>query len=232
MEDLKLRKTITILGGVKRSGKTRFALKWANYLAKDKKVLFLSWSSFSERLIYILEEMGETISKNLLIETNYDVFDIKAFSEIDNRLSRDSFDIIFFDDLHLSSFDQFEAFPYEESFKILTPLLFLANEFNVKIILVSDLSVFHQSDGSDNMYDIIQYFQRIYNNRWPKKLMQHTCQILFLFRPYLHNYKTDKNGCSTQNIVELHDIRNNSIESTFRFDNLNEKIFSSYQKEN
>lgn len=82
MENMQLEVGINVFGGLKRSGKSRFCLKWANHLAQTQKVLFINWSSFAARLNAELVEMGEIPHENLNINTLFEYLNAESFFDI------------------------------------------------------------------------------------------------------------------------------------------------------
>lgn len=199
MNRIDLPKGFTFLSGRKRGGKSRFALKWANHLAKTQKVLYLNWGSYEEKHIHDLKQMGDEISLGLTIDSEYDFLDSNSFIEIYNHLEKDRFDVVFFDDIQYTVYNHFNDNYFADQSAISNALVFLSQLLDVKVILVSEVSDMWNEYRGD-----LDLLLRIF----PREIVNKSNQIYFLNRPYLNDFKEDHNGNSTIHHIELISLKN------------------------
>lgn len=144
---LKLSQGLNILSGYKKGYKTSFVLKWANYLAKDNKVLYINWAKQESVFTDRLKEMGEEVNPNMVIDSLYEYLDATASIEIFEKIEEEKFDIIFFDDIIVNSDRNYEDEYFKYCGDVAMVLDFIANRLKIKIVLT--ISVKQQSKLTD-----------------------------------------------------------------------------------
>ncbi len=147
MNKLKLSQGLNILSGYKKSHKTSFILKWANNLAKDNKVLYINWAKQESVFIDQLLSMKEKVSPNLVIDSIYEYLDANAFIEIFEKIEDEKFDFIFFDDIIVNSYRNYEDKFFKTCDDVAVALDFIARKLNTKVILT--ISINQQSKLAD-----------------------------------------------------------------------------------
>ena len=205
MDKLDLPKGLTFLSGWKRGGKSRFALKWANHLAKNQKVLYLNWGSYEAKHLHDLKQMGDDISPKLEIDSSYDFLDSNTYIEIFTHIEKEGFDVVFFDDIQYTIYNHFNDNYYADQSAICNAMVFLSRLLDVKVVLVSEVTEMWNGHVSD--LSLKQY---------PRELVNKCSQIYFLNRPYLNDFKEDINGNSTLHHIELISLKNTNNEAFTR----------------
>jgi len=143
MNKLKLSQGLNILSGYKKGYKTSFILKWANNLSKANKVLYINWAKQESVFINQLLSMGEQISPNFIIDSLYEYLDANAFIEIFEKIENEKIDIIFFDDIIVNSYRNYEDKYFKTCDDVAVALDFIARKLKTKVILT--ISVKQQS---------------------------------------------------------------------------------------
>jgi len=210
---------INLFGGLKRSGKSRFCLKWANQIAQTQKVLFLNWTSFSEKLQSELIEMGETPHKNLSIYTMSEDFNMEIFLDIYDLIETDKFEVVVFDDIYLNERNRMDCDYLECDSALIRGLSFLVKQLNVKILLPNDVKPFFRLEQP-------VFHTDIKNFKFSHNLLTISKNIWFMYRPHFCGVFETPDGQPTIDKIEVFSLKNASLkEYVILFDNKVLKLY-------
>jgi KaiC/GvpD/RAD55 family RecA-like ATPase len=197
MDRLKLSSGLIAFGGEKGIGKTRFALKLGNHLARAEKVLFLSYQDYSEKLITDIREMDGFISDNLEVNTSMDYYGVGSFLEIIKYVEAGDFRTVIIDDLFSFNRDQFYEFDDHGRDAAVDALLYLVTQLKIRLVFNIDIHSSHQN-----------HTPRIRDFNWSRKIVNNCSQILALYRPAHFGITEDENGNSLEDLIEIYDLKN------------------------
>jgi hypothetical protein len=204
MDRIKLQNGLIAFGGRKGEGKTRFALKLANHLAKTEKVLYLSYQDYSEKLQKKLTVTDGQVHPNLELNTAFDYFCLKTMIEISEYVKLKQFTTLIIDDLEcfnqFNAFDSFTSYPNTNT----DPLLFFTNMLKIRVIVLVNITAEYNTDATPRPQ--IRHFI------WSRTQINNAVQILALYRPALHGLLHDEDGNSLSEIVEVHELKNEECE--------------------
>lgn len=132
-------KGLIVLGGLKNSGKTRFALQWANQLAEKEKVLYVSYQDYPEKLYADLQRMGCPPNEKLKIRSNLAYYGTDFFMQILQLIKLKGYTTLIVDDMEcLNQFQEFDPCNYLDE-KNTDPLHFIAVIMNIRIIVLVNI---------------------------------------------------------------------------------------------
>ena len=145
MEKLKLSEGLIAIGAAEMAGKTSFAIRLANLLAKKERVLFLNWTDYADRLHQIITKSNNSVNDKLDINTNVGYFNIESFIEIMELIETHNYSTIFIDDINY--FTQIG-----ETFDLIDQYNLVLNDCN-EVIALSKID-----DNIKNKNKIVQVF--------------------------------------------------------------------------
>jgi hypothetical protein len=217
MDRIKLSNGVITLGGTQGVGKTRFALKLANHLALNEKVLFISYQDYKEKLISIVTELDGHIQENLEINTSFKYCNLMTFLDVYDYVEKYNFTTIFIDDIDWfnegirSLTDQY----YKEA--SIKALLFLSRKLNVRVVFTLSIK---------ERYDF-PVESSVRNFSWSRSLVNECFQIYVLYRPYFYGYAVDQHGECLVDQIRVITVKNeNHKEETIILDNSELKIYT------
>ena len=220
MERIKLSKGLIALGGEIKVGKTRFALKFANHLAKKEKVLFISYQDYKERLWKMLEDMNDIPEKKLEINTSFEKLRVWSFLEMIDYIKRNEFTTVFIDDVDGFNPRGDEDFGEVERIATIDALHFLAEHLKIRIILTVCLS-YYLVLYNTNKPELRKFFN------WSVNIVNTCSQIYGFYRPAAYDLREDECGNSIVDRIELISLKNEEHqEETIVFDDSLLNIYS------
>ncbi len=224
MEQLSIAKGLTVIGSRYTEDLTWLTLKWANYLAKTDKVLFLNWTYYTKKLNNFLEESDGKVEPNLTINTSFNKLEISTCIELFGYIKNQNFDIVFFDNIDAFRFDIHGDDNYSEK-PVLDFMQFLINELSIKIIFNTSLHDNYLDYSKDYMTreaPVLKNFSRD---------MVNNCEHIYGFvRLFSLGIEQDETGKSTFDKLEIHNLKNPSDSSdVIKLDN---RKYNIYKQEN
>ncbi len=205
MNQLNLTNGLIAFGGSKGIGKTRFALKLANHLAKIEKVLYISYQDYKEKLNAVLIEMDSISQKKLEINTSFDYFSVSAVLNIYEYIEKENITTIFLDDVdcfNRNEYNEFNEFFEEERDSIINSLHFISKHLNIRLIFNIELPLNHTSRKPT-----------IRDFNWSRKIINHCSQIFAIYRPAFHGFSEDESGNSLTDKIEILRIKSEQNEN-------------------
>ena len=219
MNRIKLPKGLIAFGGNKGIGKTRFTLKLANFLAKNEKVLFISYQDCKENLYGIIYEMDTQINESLEINTSFDYFNVGSFLEIIKHVGKKEITTLFIDDLDCFNRNEFREFKESEKDSAIDALIFLSKHLDISVVFNLILS----KDYVSNHYDK----PRIRDFDWSRKIVNDCSQIYSLYRPAFYGISMNEDGNSLLDLIEILSLKNmKHKEEIFEMDNKELMIYN------
>ncbi len=216
MDRLKLSSGLIAFGGEKGIGKTRFALKLGNHLARAEKVLFLSYQDYSEKLITDIREMDGFISDNLEVNTSMDYYGVGSFLEIIKYVEAGDFRTVIIDDLFSFNRDQFYEFDDHGRDAAVDALLYLVTQLKIRLVFNIDIHSSHQN-----------HTPRIRDFNWSRKIINDCAQIIALYRPSVLGFTDDEVGEPLKDLIEIYNLKNeNHQEEVIQFDDREIRIYN------
>lgn len=218
MKNINLQKGLIAIGSGKGEGKTRFALKLANFLAETENVLFINYSDYSEKLIEAVKKIDENINKNLDINNRFGYYGSEVFLDIIKYIKTNKISTVFIDDIEsFSEISTEETFLEDTKYNIIEDLKYISEMLDVRIIFLTSTS--------KSQYDEI-YQPKLKNLKWSRAISNECNQIFVLYRPSYYGFTTDENNNYTYDKIEIHCLKN--IENT----NNNEILILNNKEEN
>jgi len=221
MENLELPAGVTVLSGEKRSGKTRFALLWANYLAQKNKTLFIAWGYYEAKLIDELRDMNDSISEKLKIDTQYNYLDTNTVIDICKQVEDEGYNIVFFDNIQYSEYNNLSFHDRNSDIALPNILEFIADKLVVKVVLVTEVNVVFRFEPKFLIYPSINNFA------FPQHIINKSTQIYYL-QLILGNEKVNKEDILLRlKGIHIHCIKNAKNEDYhIKYDNNKLKIIT------
>jgi len=133
MEEIKLNKGLFSIGSEKDEEKTRLSLKLANYIAQNENVLFISYTTYKEKLILIINEIDGSVNENLDINTNFSYWGSEVFLDIIKYVKTNKISTIFLDDIE--NFCGYKGNKYD----IIDDIKYLSELLDIKIIFLTNI---------------------------------------------------------------------------------------------
>ena len=202
MKDLELPAGLTIFSGAKRTGKTRFALQWANYLAQKSKTLFIAWGNYEAKLIDELCDMNDSISEELTIDTQYDYLDTNTFIDIYKQIEGEDYKIVFFDNIQYSQYNNLSFYDKNSDIALPNILEFIADKLSVKVVLVTEVNVVFRFEPKFMMYPSINNFT------FPQHIINKSAQIYYLHLIISNEVKKKEDVLLLLKEIQIHCIKN------------------------
>lgn len=198
MEKIKLANGLIALGGEKGFGKTRFALKYANYLAQKEKVLYVSYQNYKEKLESIVEEMDGVINENLGINSYFSYYGAIVFFQFMKEIKSNNVSTLIIDDIE--NFCQLARDnDYGEENNPILSLKYLSEFMNIKVVFITNIEKLdYQSETIPKIQDF----------RWSRSIINECDQIYALYRPYLQGLWEDEEGNSLKDKIEILYLKN------------------------
>jgi hypothetical protein len=197
MERIKFTNGLIAFAGAKGEGKTRFMLKYANFLAKSERVLFLCYQDYSERLQHILKSIDGEIQKNLQIDSSMEFYTVESFIRLIEFINEEGVKTIIIDSIEDYSPMQH---PYNAN-EVVNSLMFMANHTKARVIFTLNLHEnfnVEKNSTRPNLSDFI----------WPRAIVNQCTQIFSLFRPAFHGLTVDEDNNALFDCIELHSLKN------------------------
>ena len=135
MKNQELHKGLNIISCEEDENKIINLLKWANKLALDNKVLFISWKYSSTELQHHFNDLGEPKNINFDTYTKFEYLDASSFVAIFDMIEAGSYSIVFLEGIYHSHKNHFCDNHYTQSTAIINSLTFLANKLDITLIL-------------------------------------------------------------------------------------------------
>ncbi len=216
MDRLKLSRGLIAFGGEEGIGKTRFALKLANHLALNEKVLFLSYQDYREKLITITREMNGFIHNNLEVNTLIDYYGVGSFIKILKHSEAGNFKTVIIDDIECFNRNQFYEFDEQGRDAAIEALLHLTNQLNIRLIFTISIQSSHR-----------YHIPRARDFNWSRRLINDCSQILLLYRPAYFGIAEDENGNSLVDLIEVHNVKNETCkDELIQFNDRETRIYN------
>ncbi len=221
MEQLNIGNGITAFGSKNMDDLTWFTLKWANSIAKTKKVLYLNWTDYAEKLIHFLEWADGKVELNLTINTSFNRFEVSTCLDIFQYIKSQPADIVFFDNISAFNFDMQDTDYVFEIKPILKYIQFLINELDIKVVFnlpIYDNYSTYRSYGKAEVPPTLNNFSRT--------IVNNCDQVYGFFRLYSLGFSEDEMGESTFDKIEIYNIKNpNNQTQVIKLDNRELKIY-------
>ena len=217
MEQLNIGNGITAFGSKNMDDLTWFTLKWANSLAKTKKVLYLNWTDYEEKLIHFLQSTDGKVELNLTINTSFNRFEVSTCLDIFQYIKSQSTVIVFFDNLSAFSSNLHDIeFAYDEKV-VINYFQFLVKELRVGIVAnipIYRAYVFSRSEPTPTL------------SNFSRTIVNNCDQVYGFFRLYSLGFTEDEMGESTFDKIEIYNLKN-PIHQTqvIKLDNRELKIY-------
>lgn len=219
MERIKLSKGVIAFGGSAGIGKTRFMLKLANHLAKNEKVLYVSYQDYREHSVSIMEEMGDQLHKNLKITTNIGYFNVASILQLIKHIETNSFSTVFIDDIDGFKRGQFIDFNEEDRNSVIEALVFIAKLLDIRIVFNLSLKWYNSS------FQFIRPGLRDFD--WSRNIVSECAQVYAINRPFFYEISEDEDGNSVENLIEIISLKNEQNKTKiYNLDNSELKIFN------
>jgi hypothetical protein len=220
MNRLKLSNGLIVFGGDRGAGKTRFLLKLANYLALSEKVLFVSYTDYTERLEHILQGIDGIINPNLELNTTLGYYCVDSFIELIEHIEDGEFTTVIIDDVEHYSLSPAGTFSYPGKDGIVDALLFISTRIKVRVVFSTRLV--------SNYLDDAFSAPTLQNFIWSREIINQCEQIYAIHRPTLYGIVEDKEeGFFYKDRIEVVSLKNETHElESIRFSNADYRFFS------
>ncbi len=219
MDRLKLSNGLIAFGGDRAVGKTRFLLKLANPLALTEKVLFVSYTDYTERLEHILRGVDGNINPNLEINTTHGYYCVESFIELIEYIEDGEFTTVIIADVEHYSLSPAGNFSYPGKDGIVDALLFISSRINARVLFSTRLV--------SNYLDDAFSAPTLQNFIWSREIINQCEQIYAFYRPSLNRIIEDDEGAIYQDRIEVISLRNAGHNpESIRFNNEDYRFFS------
>jgi len=137
MQKQELLKGLNIISCKEGGNKIINLLQWANNLANDNKVLFISWEYSLAMLQQYFIELGEHKNINLDTYTEFEYLDASSFVAIFDMIEDGSYSLVFLEGISRSHKNHFCDNHYPQGYAVNNSLTFLANKLDIILILIN-----------------------------------------------------------------------------------------------
>ncbi len=135
MNTIYLKNNLIAIGGYKNAGKTVFALQLANCIAKNEKVLFLSWQDYEKSLQRKILNFSDKVADNLNINTQFDYYSVTGFIKLIEVIEKQAYTTLFIDDVNSFKYGTISHSYYDyENNAIIETLKYIADKYNIRVI--------------------------------------------------------------------------------------------------
>lgn len=210
MEKIKLAKGLIALGGQADLRTTRFALKYANHLAKNERVLYVSYKLYKEKLDSIIFEMDEKINDNLELNPNFEHLGLTSFFQFYEKIRTDCIDVLIIDDIEcFCPINRNKNF--SENYDPVLMLKHLSQLTNIKVLFITNTKRIYSCEYDADRPKLQDFW-------WSRNIINECSQIYALYYPEVYGMLEDADGNSLEHIIELHHLKNeNNSEEVFSF---------------
>jgi len=210
MEKIKLNKGLIAIGSSKGEGKTRFSLKLANYIAQNENVLFISYTTYKEKLISNIIEIDGFINEKLDINTSFSYWGTEVFLDIIKYVKTNKISTIFLDDIENFCGYNGNKDDTIKDLKYLSELLDIKLVFSTNLIRLDSIEY---SNYEGSMITIVNYKPNLKEFKWSHRLINDCTQIIGLYRPSYNGFTEDADGNSSYDRIEIYYLKNNENEN-------------------
>ena len=220
MDQLKLSNGLIAFGGDRAVGKTRFLLKLANHLALTEKVLFVSYTDYTERLEHTLRGIDENINPNLELNTTLGYYCVESFIELIEHIEEGAFTTVIIDDVEQYSLSPTGSLSYPGKDGIVDALLFICNRIKVRVVFSTRLV--------SNYLDDVYTAPNLQNFIWSREIINQCKQIFVIHRPTLYGIVLDEEeGFFYKDRIKVVSLKNETHSpESIRYDNADYRFFS------
>ena len=219
MNRLKLSNGLIAFGGDRGVGKTRFLLKLANHLAFNEKVLFVSYTDYTQRLEHILKGIDGAINPNLELNTTLGYYCVESFIEFIEYIEDGGFTTVIIDDVEHYSLSPAGTFSYPGKDGIVDALLFISHRIKVRVVFSIRLV--------SNYLDDAISAPTLQNFIWSREIINQCSQIYAFYRPSLNGIIEDDMGVIYQEQIDVISLKNETHSpESIRFSNADYRFFS------
>ncbi len=227
MNRIKLEKGIIAIGGTSRDEAPNFTMKLANHLAKTKKVLFLTYISYIEKVKYDIESMDGSVEPNLLIEDSLNRFNVESFLKIINLIKENSIDTVFIDDMEtfIGNGYTIDTIFEERNESVIDSFIYLFKTYGVRVVFNVVFSI-----DRDSAYIFRGILPTISCFTWNRRMISACSQIYIVSRPALNGITEDESGRSLDDCIRILSVKNaNCKNETIELDNKEHKIYANVE---
>lgn len=217
MDRIKISNGVIAVAGAKGEGKTRFMLKYANFLAKKERVLFLCYQDYSERLKHILTCIDGEICNNLQINTHLEFYTVESFINLVEYIKKEGFNTVIIDSIETYSPLQQ---PYNAN-EVVNSLIFIVKQTQARVIFTINLHENFNVGNSVSRPNLSDFI-------WPRAIINQCSQIYAIFRPAYHGLTVDEDDNMLFDSIELHSLKNEMHKHyVIEYDNKDLNLFDS-----
>ncbi|MEQ8878897.1 MAG: hypothetical protein RLQ12_04650 [Cyclobacteriaceae bacterium] len=203
-------KGLIVFGARPGMGLTRTILKLSNHLAEDETALFISYQTYEERLIKILDELHFSKLNSLFLDTHLGFYDVLStyLTALQETIAKSNPKTIVIDDLDSMLGENYGlGLPLRE--ELITGLWEIAINANIRIILNVSLSAKIERRGDD-------HYPKLRDFTWCRGLVYTATEVYTLYRPEYYGMTQDEYGNSLSGQMEISRVKaQNCVETKY-----------------